>query len=681
MNQFNSTKIVTPRPPSETAQEYKRRGYCPIPVLPQSKKVILPDWKNAKFTEEEIKKVFLSDSNVGIILGEPSNHLVDIDIDCDLGLGITHLLPPTGSVFGRKSRPNSHMFYHCKTKTKKFTCPISTEKTTIVEIRSTGCQTVAPGSVHESGELVEWECDLDPFELDEKQLLTSITVFASACLLARHWPEGSRHDTTLSLAGALIHSDWRAKDVINFVDAVIIAAGDEEIEDRRKAVQDTIKNFESGNNVTGWPTLSNHFHEKVLAKIQEWLNIDDSFKDQNDLDNEDESTSDLLFELKEARVNFYLKNVAPPIKVLFKDFPIPSQKPCGLVATGGVGKSFLNLQIGVSLASGTPLCNIWRPAMLGKILILCAEDDEDEIHRRIKAITSHIKKRLSSGDIAKSMGNGITEEELELRLCENLYIKSLVGADNLLTRGKNKEVEQTVVLDKLINTANQIDDLLLIVVDPISRFRGGDENSAEDVTQFIVALDRIVKETDATVLAAHHANKESQKIGAGSEQFSTRGSSAFTDGIRFQMNMVTMDSRMAKKLKINSEDRRSFVNVSIPKSNYSKPFPDTWLKRADGGVLEHFRFTSESDLEDEDKLPKVIAKIKERSDAGYEYSKSKFSKDFGGLKRELGISRDKIDRLIDIGMEKGLLGLRDPENKKRNNRNGVLFVVEKQENT
>ncbi len=38
----------------------------------------------------------------------------------------------------------------------------------IVELRSTGCQTVFPGSVHPSGGLIEWSSNGEPAEVDPK---------------------------------------------------------------------------------------------------------------------------------------------------------------------------------------------------------------------------------------------------------------------------------------------------------------------------------------------------------------------------------------------------------------------------------------------------------------------------------------------------------------------------------
>ena len=67
------------------------------------------------------------------------------------------LLPPTPAIFGRASKPASHWLYIAPLKSFKFQDPV--DNSTLLELRSTGLQTVFPGSVHPTGELIEWQTD------------------------------------------------------------------------------------------------------------------------------------------------------------------------------------------------------------------------------------------------------------------------------------------------------------------------------------------------------------------------------------------------------------------------------------------------------------------------------------------------------------------------------------------
>ena len=91
-------------------------------------------------------------------------------------------------------------------------------------------QTVFQGSTHESGEAIKWEWDVEAPTIPADILHSHVARFAAACLLARYWPEGARNDATLALTGGLLHSGWKVEKVSQFVEAVITASGDGELE-------------------------------------------------------------------------------------------------------------------------------------------------------------------------------------------------------------------------------------------------------------------------------------------------------------------------------------------------------------------------------------------------------------------------------------------------------------------
>ena len=81
--------------------------------------------------------------------------------------------------------------------------------TMIVELRSTGAQTILPGSVHPTGEAITFDADGEPARVDGDHLLTAVRHLAIAALLVRHWPaKGSRHETVLAASGCLLRGLW-----------------------------------------------------------------------------------------------------------------------------------------------------------------------------------------------------------------------------------------------------------------------------------------------------------------------------------------------------------------------------------------------------------------------------------------------------------------------------------------
>ena len=212
-------------PPREWAQTYVSHGWSPIPVPFKTKKPILDEWQNLRLTQADIPDYFDGQpQNIGVLLGSPSNMLVDIDLASLEALQLaTHFLEPTQCRFGRPGKPDSHWLYKTNKEepTKQFE---DIEGTMLIEFRSTGAQTVFPGSVHPSGETIRWSQFEEPLPVNGILLKATVAKLATAALLARHWPKkGSRQKAALALAGGLLRAGWDHEDVEHFIHGVSFA--------------------------------------------------------------------------------------------------------------------------------------------------------------------------------------------------------------------------------------------------------------------------------------------------------------------------------------------------------------------------------------------------------------------------------------------------------------------------
>ena len=275
LDRRNGDKKTPQQTPLETATGYAIRGWNPLPVAYKGKNPIAgKGWQNKRLTKEDLPSHFNDKRrNIGVMLGDPSN-LIDIDLDCaeTRRMADKHL-PQTSAVFGRKSSPSSHWLYEGVTETAQYKDP--TDGSTLVELRSntkkgTPCQTVFPGSVHTSGENIEWVNDGDPAKVNVDQLKNSVSRLAAAALLSKHWPNGSRHDAALALAGALRRAGWTEHAALDFLEPIF--AGDEQYEDRIRCVQDTFAKGE-GENLRGIPTLKEFVNPRIINKVCEWLGL------------------------------------------------------------------------------------------------------------------------------------------------------------------------------------------------------------------------------------------------------------------------------------------------------------------------------------------------------------------------------------------------------------------------
>jgi hypothetical protein len=261
----------------ETALDYIRRGWPPVPVPHRTKFPVIDEWQNLRITEKEIPRYFNGKlQNIGVILGKPAGDLVDVDIDCPEALTLAkEFLPETDARFGRQSKRDSHRLFQTETDTEKFydVPDRNKRRVMLVEIRSTGGQTVFPGSVHESGESIQWTARGEPAKIKPDLLRAAVAKLATAALLVRHWPDGARHEFVLALAGGFARTDWPVDEAVRFVKTVAMAAGDKEIEDRLRAVTDTFARAREGGNTTGWPTAAEIVGDDVVNKCRNWLGI------------------------------------------------------------------------------------------------------------------------------------------------------------------------------------------------------------------------------------------------------------------------------------------------------------------------------------------------------------------------------------------------------------------------
>jgi hypothetical protein len=277
--------------PLEIAQSYIERGWNPVPINRKTKKPIGTEWQLRKVTKKTAAKYFNGSAiNVGVQLGPFSNNLADVDLDCPEAVRIGgFMLPDTKASFGRKSKPQSHFLYITDLSERvDKACiqyrDVDGEKgkpgTMLLELRigggGKGAQSVFPGSLHPSGESIEWDehGGGEPNKFDGDELLKWVRRAAAVVLLARHWPiEGARHKAALVIGGFLARASFTASEVSWIVTGAAKAALDPEAADRAKAARDQANNFEKTGSGYGIPALIEAFGSDVVRKIIEWLEI------------------------------------------------------------------------------------------------------------------------------------------------------------------------------------------------------------------------------------------------------------------------------------------------------------------------------------------------------------------------------------------------------------------------
>jgi hypothetical protein len=262
-----------------------RRGAAVIPVPAGEKNPNRLGWESLRIVEEEVPDYWTNGQNVGVLCGEPSGGRVDVDLDADEAAKIAgRFLPPT-LTSGRQRRPHSHWWYvspGAESRDWK-----DTDGSKLVELRSTGRQTLVAPSLHPDGDEYVWhsETGLEMAEVDAPVLLRCLREMATAAVVACHLlpiragaEGGGRHDYALALAGFLLRPGRLEESLtLKILKAAWDAKGWPGERERREAhrdlegvVSDTAQNLAAGEPVVGGPTLEEYAPGVVRLLCKWW---------------------------------------------------------------------------------------------------------------------------------------------------------------------------------------------------------------------------------------------------------------------------------------------------------------------------------------------------------------------------------------------------------------------------
>ena len=259
----------------ELVQNYITAGFLPIPVPFKSKQPTIKGWQHLQITSENIDQYFNGEpTNIGILTGVTSGGLVDVDIDDEDALTFAEwFLPDTNCVFGRKSKPKSHWVYRapdCKNRGAFESTDM------IVELRGDKHFTIFPGSVHPSGEPVEFEnsADFTPAPSTWQVLHDAASRIAIATVLYKRWKNGIRHQLTLSVAAVLARLGWSLNDVQHLITAVAKEAHDDDLHGRMIDIETTFAASDNGRPISGNERLIELLGKDQGDKFFRWASVD-----------------------------------------------------------------------------------------------------------------------------------------------------------------------------------------------------------------------------------------------------------------------------------------------------------------------------------------------------------------------------------------------------------------------
>lgn len=309
-----------------------------------------------------------------------------------------------------------------------------------------------------------------------------------------------------------------------------------------------------------------------------------------------------------------------------------------LAAEGGTGKSFLSLQIALSVVFGTEIVAGFKPSKRGAVLCCYGEDDEHVVAKRIKAICD--ASDIQPGEV----DDAIRANELVI----------IAGRSGALLRFDNHG--NTVRTADYQTLAKQCEDAKyrLVIVDPLIAWAGlpneNDNAGMQLAAETLIALSRA---SGGAVLALHHANKAGARTGDTSQNLS-RGASSLLCAARWVASMRGLTDKDAKHFGISDNELAGYVEVQISKNSYAaRSGHRHYFKRNPDGVLTPVALVSSiADIEN--------AIEAELTEGGYHLTVNEILKKTGAVAvrfREAvdhrvgrSVTREEVKQAIDGGL-------------------------------
>lgn len=300
--------------------------------------------------------------------------------------------------------------------------------------------------------------------------------------------------------------------------------------------------------------------EKIKSSIQNTeLKIpNQSGYDFNDVAQEfglEEVRSQIIiegFDLK--RISVRNLNGQPPEREWLVENLLESSKTGIIASIGGIGKSFISLSLAMSVAKGQGSF-LGKPVNKhGNVVMLCAEDDTNEVWRRINAIDPHNEREKALYDV---------------------FVLPIPELDKPLTLIKNDAINGLHITNEgydLIDSLEAIKDLELVVIDPIQSFCSAPTNDNEVGQLWSSYCQMIATKFETSVISIHHMSKQGLVAVNDPMQVrqSVRGASSFLDSSRWVLALFLCEEEEARQICLDQGleyDRLRVVRSCIVKAN------------------------------------------------------------------------------------------------------------------
>lgn len=216
---------------------------------------------------------------------------------------------------------------------------------------------------------------------------------------------------------------------------------------------------------------------------------------------------------------------------------IPNSTVTMLSGDGGTGKSLLAIQLAIAAATARPWLE--REVKPGPVVLISAEDDREELHRRFADVCRHY--------------------DVDLATIDNLHFLSLAGEDAVLgapDRSGNG-IRPTPLFHAVEARVSELQPVL-VVLDTLADLYGGNEIDRIQTRQFVGILRGLAIRNACAALLLSHPSVAGMQSGSG-----ISGSTAWNASVRSRLYLERITEN---GIEPNPDARR----LSTKKANYAR---------------------------------------------------------------------------------------------------------------
>ena len=231
---------------------------------------------------------------------------------------------------------------------------------------------------------------------------------------------------------------------------------------------------------------------------------------------------------------------------------IPAGTVTLLSGDGGAGKSLLALNLAISVATGGALPWLGMQPEQGPAIYVGAEDNIDEMHRRINNMIWN-RPDINYSDLS------------------NLHIASLAARDALLSvvDARTNTLAPSPLFEQIRSKIDAVRPRV-VIFDTLADLFPGNENDRAQARQFVGQLRKLSVDFSTTIILLSHPSLSGMASGTG-----TSGNTAWNNSVRSRLFMQRVKED-------GYEPDKSARKLAIMKSNYGETGLEVHMNYVEG---------------------------------------------------------------------------------------------------